>query len=319
MPCQSPYPTPGLCCLPSQTRCVSHPVRLRQTKHGQCGLGEGRPMHRKSPYPTPGSSCLPSQNTMRFPSGEIVTDRTCPCALEGDASCLARKTRRSGCGIWRLAMHWAPLSKATLAVFGLSQSHRMGDASCLARRQHNPGVGYGDWQGIWCSSPRSHWRCSVCHNLIGWKPHRVRFIRPDDPSVGCEDWRSVRIPLQGHTDWVWSVAISSDGSRIVLWFRRQDNSGVGCRHHDRQGIGLPPSKATLPPLTLLQSHRMDVTSCPVQMTRPFGYGIWRLGRHCVPLSKGTLAPFGRRNLAGREGHHVWFRRHNNSDVGHGDW
>src|SRR6267154_2334185 len=57
------------------------------------------------------------------------------------ASCLVHTTRRSECGIWRLARHWVPLSKGTPNMFALSQSRRMENASCLVHLTRRSGCG----------------------------------------------------------------------------------------------------------------------------------------------------------------------------------
>lgn len=46
-------------------------------------------------------------------------------------------------------------------------------------------------------------------------------------------------------------------------------------------------------VSLLQFRQMDTASCPVQMTRQFECGIWRLVNHWVPLSEATSTPLSR--------------------------
>jgi len=103
--------------------------------------------------------------------------------------------------------------------------------------------------------------------------------------VGYGDWpRASNDPSpEAHTYHVLSVAVLADGRHIVSGSR---DKTFGVWELGMAGYWVPPSKATPPPLTLLQSPQMAIALCLARMTRPSGCGTCRLARQWGTLSEG---------------------------------
>jgi WD40 repeat protein len=125
------------------------------------------------------------------------------------------QTRRFECGMRRLDHQSASLSRGTRQrVWSVAYSpdgrHIISGSET---RRFECGMRRLDWQSASLSRGT---RLGVVRCLLSrWAPHHLRIWRQDDSNVGCGDWMAVGKPLEGHTDWVSSVAYSPDGRHII--------------------------------------------------------------------------------------------------------